>query len=224
MLTPATWSQWNDTMGLFFWPYASESATPPPTATDNPWVAGIDSQGRFFGRQLRDLPCRAGLSPNSGWINTTAAITKFDKQYTIPAAQINLVGSTLRIKAGGPFSTWAQGGNTTLMFLVYVGGVLLAQSAAITVAQNLTNSGWSLDVATATYLTGANARLHGPMAIFTAGGTAVGSTTGADTSTFSLLAAADVQIGVQWGNADVANTIRMATFIVDIATPGTIIP
>jgi hypothetical protein len=155
------------------------------------------------------------LVGDSDTISNTAVLTAFNKTITVPAYAVNVVGTILRVKAAGRYSTT---GTPTLTIWVYLDSSL-AGGQTLGTANTVTDQEWTAEVDFIVRTTGAAGTVKpGPALFQTFGGTtSPGNRIAAITK--NLTAAIVVAIKIHWSAANPANAATMETFSVEIIHP-----
>lgn len=214
-----------------FWPLGEEASI--NIYDISRCAAGVTHNGRFFGR-LRNAPLYySGILDQDGGdtIASTTTQTAFAKTYEIPADQIDYLGTQVRVKASGRYSTT---GTPALTFRVKLGAITYA-TYAFTGGSSVTNDTFSIDSSISIMQTGAAAcpgpppqsscglALVGPGVGYVGGfsgdiGARASSTTGYQGINTTI--DQTVTLTAQWGAASASNTVTLDTFTVELLYPG----
>lgn len=142
---------------------------------------------------------------------------------TVPAGLLE-VGTELRIRAAGEFSTT---GTPTLLIGIYLGGVagtVLAASTTITTGSGAAAWGWVLDYQGVIRTVGSSGTLNGQGTLvlgtsLTAGSVAmIPDNAAGRTFTWDTTTAKFLTIGAKWGTASASNTITCQDISVELVT------
>jgi hypothetical protein len=156
-------------------------------------------------------------------INNTAAITFFDKTYTLPASTLR-AGSVLRVHAAGIHSTT---GTPTIDFYIRIGGSTnyICQVMQMTCGNGISNLPWIAQgeiIARSVGNPGTLMQGYGWASIVTAGTpTTSVKNNNIDMTALSINTTANqtVDVGIKWSSGSLSNTATMQTFYVEIDHP-----
>jgi hypothetical protein len=158
--------------------------------------------------------------PAGNTVANTAAETAFTSSYTVAANSLR-AGSVIRVKLFGTYSTDALVA-PTLQGKMKIGGTTRLDTGALTAVLGATNRGWTAEGSIVVHSIGASgvADAQGT-AQFATAATAALSVHMPNTATFTLdtTATQAITVTVQWGAADVDNTITLRQMIVEISNP-----
>lgn len=199
-----------------FMPLGEESSQ--NVALLNTFATGMTHSGKWFGTP-KNLPLYHTITTNSTAIANTTTDTAFDRSFTIPAYRLHQVGTVIRIRASGKYSTT---GTPTLQLAVLMGAVALAVVPPTVTGNNTTDGGWSIETDTTIRTIGATGTgING----FASGGLqnlAMAGATWQNPYILDTTATQVVTVRAKWGTANAANTAMLETMTVEIMHASTV--
>lgn len=147
--------------------------------------------------------------PSGNTVASTAAETTFETTYNIPANTLT-GGSVLHLRLAGVYGTHSTA--PTVRIRVKLGGTTLLDTAAYTTTLSMSNRGWGVEAAIHCHVAGASGVLEAQGVARFSTSAAAGvlldmentATSSVDTTTANAL-----EVTVQWGTSNSANTITL---------------
>lgn len=218
--TPIDDSTWTGTViGMMFLPYNNDQDLLANPVGTNGWSTGFGTDGRLWGRWKSGSTLYTA-STSSSAIASTATETAFSKSYVIPANHLGAVGTILRVRASGKYSTT---GTPALSLYFRIGGTgvdgNIISSAAFTTASSVSNYGWSATADLIVRAVGLSGTAQMGYSNFGLGGTVATSSATSGTFTLATTVANTLYATALWGTSSASNTITMDTLQVEIINP-----
>lgn len=168
--------------------------------------------------------CIGGLVASNTSPSTVAATTTqtaFAPSYTIPANNC-VPGRVYRVLARGVYST--QGGllGTDVIVRLRAGTAILAATGSVDVSLGVSNRQWTLnaDVICITNGSGGNVEAAGTLSLSTGiDSTSFAEMANSSTIPLDMSSSQNLQITVQWGSANAANSMILRQFTVESLGP-----
>jgi Pectate lyase superfamily protein len=199
----------------WFWPYPTGDGEVLPTPAQQ-YAIGVDIKGKIFGK-VANLPLHFVSTSSSTAISNTATETSFSITYTLPADILTMVGTTLRIKAAGNYST---SGTPYLTLRAKIGGQTIAE-AIVPTANSANHYGWSLEAdAVVRFTSSSSFNLQRGYNYFSTGGGGTASSALWGQASINTASTQLVEITATWSVSSSSNSITMDAFSIEVLYPG----